>query len=602
MGILRKFIFLFSFSTALYFGIGGCGKPQVAEELPPEEFISLETVTADDFPLALIDSTNKVMASDLIRRLNRSNLLQSGGYLDSTTYFDTLQSIILDSIISLEAEYVDLRSNFDNYFTYIDRYRAFYLDYLYRRMILDKIEIDSAMVDSFYQAHPEIFFIPEQVHARHIMISSKGLLVGRDSAYYRGLLPEQVDSAAEALIREYYAMHQAGATVEELARQYSQHYESAPLGGDLGYFARGSFIKDFEDTVFSLDSGVVTEPFKSQDGWHIVELLDHTDSMTVKPEGKYYDMAYNHISGDIAKVMAMAITDSLYNAASYEFNDSALAIENFYQVRKDVWSVIVNGRDTLYHVKIPTLYEDYSRYAGKNKLTPDDKKEALKLISRQFLIIQAGDDLGYADDSAVVAERDMLNHFYKKAVIAKGGSDVDFNVTNSMVEAYYNENIDRFVIEKPLKVQHIIINDSLFGEYLRDQALSGINFLDLAREYYPGAEEIRVAAADLGYIGPDEMPPEFYDAAMATKVGGVSHPVKTELGYHIIKVIDKKFNKTLDQVKPQIVTELKNRHLVEYRQKWRDDLFAKHDIEYYLGKAKRIKLLGVKERMTPEPE
>jgi len=580
--------------------IAGCGKPDLSEEVPgeapPDEFISQETVAEEDFTVVTVDSVIDIKASDLMNRLNRSFVLRAGGFLDSSTYFDTLQNIILDTIVSIEAETVDLREDFDQYFIYLDRFRAFYLDYLYRRLIIDSIEIDSAMVDSFYQAHPELFAIPEQVRARHIMVSRKGLLASRDSLKYQNIAMEAIDSMAEALIYDYYAMYEAGASIEELARQYSQHAESAEIGGDLGYFSRGTFIKDFEDVVFDLDSGVVTEPFKSQDGWHIVEILGRIDSGMVAPTGRYYEMARDQIQSDLARQMAYQFMDSLTKVAEYEFNDSALAVSNAYEVPRSTWSVAINGRDTLFYVKIPTLFEDYAKRLGQDTLTVEDKREALRTVSRQILIMQAGDDLGFGDDAPVVEKQQELRHKYRKAIVYNRGNPGSIEVTDSMIEKYYRDNIDKYIIDKPLQVQHIIVKDSVFGEFLRDQAMSGIDFLDLAHEHYPGAEEIRVAAADLGYIGPDEMPPEFYDAALRTSVGDVSHPVKTELGYHIIKVLNKKMNKDLEQVKGQISTEIRGKYQRDFRQQWRDDLFSRHRIEYFLDKVKRIKIFPTEER------
>jgi len=596
MGKMPKFVFFLSLYAIAMASIIGCGKPKMTEETPPEEFISQETVADSDFTIVVVDSVIDIKASDLINRLNRSFVLRDGGFLDSTTYFDTLQNIILDTVVSLEAERVDLRDDFNQYFTYLDRFRAFYLDYLYRHLILDSIKVDSAMVDSFYQAHPEMFSLPEQVRARHIMISRKGLLVGRDSLRYLDMPVEEIDSLAEVMINDIYAMYQAGATIEELARQYSQHTESAQQGGDLGYFKRGTFIKDFEDVVFGLDSGAVSEPFKTQDGWHIVEIVDHNDSGMVTLDGQYYDMARRQIESDLAKKTAYQFMDSLVQVATYEFNDSALAVDNPYDVPRSTWSIVINGRDTLFYVKVPTLFEDYAKRLSKDKLSIEDKKEALKTISRQILIMEAGDDLGFGDDPPVVEKRQELDHKYRKAIIYSEAHDNDYEITDSMLEKYYHDNIDKYIIEKPLKVQHIIVKDSVYGEFLRDQAMSGVDFLELAKENYPGAEEIRVAAADLGYIGPGEMPPEFYDAALRTSVGDVSHPVKTELGYHIIKVLDKRLNMVLEQVKGQITTELRSEHQKQYRKNWQKNLFSKHRIQYFLDDIKRIKIFPTEER------
>jgi len=60
--------------------------------------LTRDDIAKNDFPIATIDDSLNVMASELYVRLAASDLLSDGGILDSTTYFDTLKSIVLDSI------------------------------------------------------------------------------------------------------------------------------------------------------------------------------------------------------------------------------------------------------------------------------------------------------------------------------------------------------------------------------------------------------------------------------------------------------------------------------------------------------------------------
>jgi len=69
----------------------------------------------------------------------------------------------------------------------------------------------------------------------------------------------------------------------------------------------------------------------------------------------------------------------------------------------------------------------------------------------------------------------------------------------------YEYNIDDYTFEKPLTVQHIIVDDSVTGEFIRDQANSGVDFLDLAETFYPGEPSLRRELAQLGKIGPNDV-------------------------------------------------------------------------------------------------
>lgn len=64
-----------------------------------------------------------------------------------------------------------------------------------------------------------------------------------------------------------------GESFEALAKQYSK-CPSGENGGDLGYFERGQMVPAFEDAAFKLPVGKVSEPIKTQFGWHLIKVYD----------------------------------------------------------------------------------------------------------------------------------------------------------------------------------------------------------------------------------------------------------------------------------------------------------------------------------------
>ncbi|EEK52077.1 peptidylprolyl isomerase PrsA [Bacillus cereus] len=65
-----------------------------------------------------------------------------------------------------------------------------------------------------------------------------------------------------------------GKSFEELAKQYSEDTGSKEKGGDLGYFTAGKMVKEFEDAAYKLKKDEVSEPVKSQFGYHIIKVTD----------------------------------------------------------------------------------------------------------------------------------------------------------------------------------------------------------------------------------------------------------------------------------------------------------------------------------------
>jgi peptidyl-prolyl cis-trans isomerase SurA len=96
-----------------------------------------------------------------------------------------------------------------------------------------------------------------QVRSRHILIKSNDLITEQEA---RKRLVE---------IREKIL---SGENFEDMARLYSVDFNSGALGGDIGWISPGGTVPDYEAVTNVLEPGQLSEPFKSQFGWHIVEV------------------------------------------------------------------------------------------------------------------------------------------------------------------------------------------------------------------------------------------------------------------------------------------------------------------------------------------
>ncbi|MGH8311173.1 MAG: peptidylprolyl isomerase, partial [Steroidobacteraceae bacterium] len=90
------------------------------------------------------------------------------------------------------------------------------------------------------------------------------------------------DAEAQKKLNELRAQLIAGEDFAKLATANSEDVGSAAEGGDLGWTAAGTFVPEFERTVNALEENEISEPFRTQYGWHIVQVLgrrvhDNTD-------------------------------------------------------------------------------------------------------------------------------------------------------------------------------------------------------------------------------------------------------------------------------------------------------------------------------------
>jgi peptidyl-prolyl cis-trans isomerase C len=143
-------------------------------------------------------------------------------------------------------------------------------------------------------------------------------------------------------------------------------------------------------------------------------------------------------------------------------------------------------------------------------------------------------------------------------------------VSEEEAKKFYEENKTEFAQPETVKASHILFRvNKEDAQEIVDQKLKaaqgaearakkGEDFTALAKELSeePGAKE---SGGDLGFFPKDRMVPEFAEVAFSEKVGDISNPVRTQFGWHVIKVTEKKPAGTLpyDEVKSQLMTYLK---------------------------------------------
>ena len=130
--------------------------------------------------------------------------------------------------------------------------------------LLAKIDKDNALPDakleglarSNYNANPDRFKVAEQVQVRHILIA-------------------RPDDAGRAKAAQVLVDLQGGADFAALAKEYSADPGSAAKGGELGFFAKGAMVPEFEEAAFALKKkGELSGLVKTKFGYHILQLED----------------------------------------------------------------------------------------------------------------------------------------------------------------------------------------------------------------------------------------------------------------------------------------------------------------------------------------
>jgi len=152
---------------------------------------------------------------------------------------------------------------------------------------------------AWYEEHKEEFHVPERVHAAHIVQH-----VDRHT-------PPEV---AEAKLREVQKQLQAGADFAELADAHSDCHDP---GGDLGWFTRGQMVEEFENTVWKMQPGEVSDVFATRFGFHLVKMIERRPA-GILPFEEVVEHVRRRVTEELRDRAVEAYLDSLREQATIE--------------------------------------------------------------------------------------------------------------------------------------------------------------------------------------------------------------------------------------------------------------------------------------------
>jgi len=139
---------------------------------------------------------------------------------------------------------------------------------LVEKKISKGISISDKEARAFYDSKQEFFKQPEQVRASHILVKVDAKAKEKDVKAAR----KKIEGIQERLKK--------GEDFAKLAKETSQCPSSAK-GGDLGFFKRGQMVKPFEDAVFSMKTGQVSDIIRTRFGFHIIKATGKKPATTV---------------------------------------------------------------------------------------------------------------------------------------------------------------------------------------------------------------------------------------------------------------------------------------------------------------------------------
>lgn len=164
---------------------------------------------------------------------------------------------VVEELINQEMLYLDAKENNleeeEAFKEQLEKFKEGLIKQYAVNKILSGVEVSEDEMKDYFESHKESFKSPESITSSHILVES--------------------EDKAEEIIKEI----KEGMTFEEAAKKYST-CPSKDQGGNLGESTRGKMVPEFEDVAFNMEVGSVSEPVKTQFGYHIIKLYDKKEA------------------------------------------------------------------------------------------------------------------------------------------------------------------------------------------------------------------------------------------------------------------------------------------------------------------------------------
>lgn len=172
----------------------------------------------------------------------------------------------------------------------------------------DGMEASDEDLQAYFEQNKTQWVVAEKRSASHILLAI-------DSDASESAVAEK-KAAADSIT----ARINAGEAIATLATEFSDDPGSAANGGSLGEFGRGVMVSEFEDVAFGMTEGEVSEPVRSEFGFHIIQL-----DKIIPEQGQSFEEVKTEVESkyltELAETKYFEVSDTLSNAA-YENNDS----------------------------------------------------------------------------------------------------------------------------------------------------------------------------------------------------------------------------------------------------------------------------------------
>lgn len=213
------------------------------------------------------------------------------------------------------------------------------------------------------------------------------------------------------------------------------------------------------------------------------------------------------------------------------------------------------------------------------------RQNVLRGVVSEHLLYKEAEKAGVSERGSVKRRLEQLK---KQVTIQAYVEELAASfVTEKTLEEAYAQYVEKSKDEEEVRARHILVDSEEKAEDIIKKLESGQDFIRLAKSH-SADKGSAVRGGDLDYFTRDKMVKEFADTAFDLKPGEFSKPVKSQFGWHIIKVEDRRTLKTRSfaDMEEQLKAEIRKQSVESYV----NQLMEKAEVQYFSKKGKQQKL------------
>lgn len=413
---------------------------------------------------------------------------------------------------------------------------------LIKQEIDDKLKkITEAEIARYYKENKKEFYISEMYKLQEIRV--------------------ETEKEAKAILEEI----KVGADFASLAQKKSMGL-TAKQGGFLGYIStEGAKLfgyDNLEEIAPALEVGETSNIIKTEKGYCMLKLLDVRPAYQENMK-KFKYFIERKLTRERRENTYDEWLDNLKEQAQIQITFNLDELTEEFLSSKSPETVLVSLRGG--KITLGEFNKAWSDPDNKNKYKT--KEKLLENMLKERISVQRAWQIGLEEDENVSSqikaaieqirkEREEKIKISTQQALIDAGTKVEIydkvKLSEEEIAEYYKENKEDFIKDEEYHLHHILVETLEEAEAILERIRGGADFAELAKEksLCPSREQ----GGDLGFIAWGRTVKPFEDAVFTLKIGEISEVVKTQFGYHIIKLeeISPERQKTVEEAKVEI--------------------------------------------------